>query len=212
MPNWFGRSNDTPAGDLNLVVGLGNPGSRFEGTRHNVGFMVIDEIARLHSLRLAKSRHRALTGRGSIAGMPVLLAKPETFMNESGYAVSHLVRYFRVPLVRLIVVCDDMDLPFGTIRLRPDGSSGGQKGLDSIIRELGSNQFPRLRVGVGRPRHSAVSHVLSRFEPDEVEKLPSVIAVCSEAVLTALTDGLDAAMNRYNGNVVVEQGHSSPGH
>jgi PTH1 family peptidyl-tRNA hydrolase len=200
MPRWFGRADDQPEPSLRIVVGLGNPGSRFEDTRHNVGFMVVDTLAERHEIRLTRSRHRALIARGTFGTVPVLLAKPVTYMNESGIAVSHLVRYYRVPLQNIVVICDDLDLAFGTLRVRPEGSSGGNRGLESIIREVGSSSFPRLRLGIGRPRHEAVSHVLSRFEPEEERQLPAILSACADAVASLLTEGVETAMNRFNRN------------
>jgi PTH1 family peptidyl-tRNA hydrolase len=125
------------------------------------------------------------------------MAQPQTFMNESGLAVSRLVQYYRVPLDRLMIVCDDMDLPFGTLRLRPSGSSGGQNGLKSIIEQLGTQEFARLRVGVGRPRGNAVDHVLSRFPPDQEALLPRLVSIAADGTLAGLR-GMRGAMNEFN--------------
>lgn len=201
MRFWRGRSED--AGDtkgLHLVVGLGNPGREYEATRHNVGFMVVDELAGRAGGRFTSSRQRADVARVQLASVPVLLAKPVTFMNESGFAVSHLVRYYHLPLERLLVISDDIDLPFGTVRLRTGGSAGGQRGLQSIITELGTNEFARLRLGVSRPRGSAVSHVLHPFAPAEREQLPRLLSVAADAVLAALTRGVQPAANEFNRN------------
>ncbi len=142
MPFW--RRSPPPAGEhvagLWLIVGLGNPGAKFDGTRHNVGFMLVERLADRYGLRFKGSKHRADIARGTLAGHEVLLAMPLTYMNESGNAVIRLLNYYQVPRSRLLVVCDDMDLPFGTLRLRPNGSAGGQRGLASIIQSLGSSR------------------------------------------------------------------------
>lgn len=198
MKFWRHRREETPDPEALLVVGLGNPGRKYARTRHNVGFMVVEALAERHTMKFGSSKHRADVARGTIEGIPVLLAEPLTYMNESGNAVSRLVQYYKLPLDHLLVVCDDLDLPFGTLRLRPNGSSGGQRGLQSIIQALGTDEFARLRIGVGRPRDSAVGHVLSPFSPEEERFLPSLIDTAADAVTVALRDGVQAAMNRYN--------------
>ena len=201
MRLWRRQTQQDHDPELRLVVGLGNPGHRYENTRHNVGYLVIDALARRHRMNLRRAtKFRAEVASGHIDDMPLLLAKPITYMNESGYAVARLVRFYRIPLAQLLVVCDDLDLPFGTLRLRPEGSSGGNGGLKSIIRELGSEGFPRLRVGVGRPAQSAVSHVLGPFPPDQARVLPTLIETAADAVIAVLHDGTVAAMNRFNRN------------
>jgi peptidyl-tRNA hydrolase, PTH1 family len=201
MRFWKGKDDIEPGADLHLVVGLGNPGSRFESTRHNVGFMVVDELARRQRLSFRKQgKHRAESANGEIEGVSVLLARPLTFMNESGYAVSHLLRYYRAPLEQLLIVNDDIDLPFGTLRLRPNGSSGGNQGLNSIVRELGTQEFARLRIGVERPRSSAVSHVLGEFPPEQTRLLPGLIEKAADAVTSVLKNGVQPTMNSFNRN------------
>ena len=185
-------------GALRIVVGLGNPGGRYDNTRHNVGFMVVRAIATRFHLHPRRSRHRAEIATGTVGGVPVLLALPITYMNESGNAVRRLLQYYRVPLSQLLVVCDDLDLPFGTLRLRPGGSSGGHNGLKSIIQALGSDQFARLRVGVGRPEASAVGHVLGPFSRDEAALLPALVNTAADATLAWLEGDVTTAMNRFN--------------
>lgn len=197
MPFWS-RSRDELAPDRHVVVGLGNPGSQYANTRHNVGAEAIRFLASQHNVRLQRSKHAADVAHLRLAGVPVVLAVPETYMNESGVAVSRLVRYYKVPLDRLLVVCDDMDVPFGTIRLRPGGSSGGNRGLRSIISYLGTQEFPRMRLGIGRPERGAVDHVLGRFSDEQERLLPRFYGVVTDAVAAVLADGVNGAMNRFN--------------
>ncbi len=184
-----------------LIVGLGNPGARYAGTRHNAGFMVVDELARRHGLRFSTRQADAEIARGQIGGVPVILAKPMTFMNNSGTAVSRLARFYRIPVERLLVVYDDYALPLGLIRVRAKGSSGGHNGMESVIRHMGTQNFPRLRVGVDRPedpRHSTVDWVLSRFTPEERRVLSHTIPRAVDAIETFLSEGVERAMNIYN--------------
>jgi len=182
-----------------LIVGLGNPGQRYAATRHNIGFMVVDHLAR--QLEPGDRRNRfdsELIETRDAAGR-IVLQKPQTFMNLSGTAVAQAARWYRVPTERILIIYDDLDLPFGRIRLRPGGSSAGHKGLQSVIEHLGTDRVPRLRVGIGRPEHgSTVSYVLSRFRPEEERVLPDVIALAANAALSWYKDGIDAAMNMYN--------------
>lgn len=182
-----------------LIVGLGNPGPDYARTRHNVGFMVADELARRAGLRWEHPRLQASQARGSLAGHAVVLAKPQTFMNASGTAIVQLVKWYKVPLTDLLVIYDDLDLPFGQLRLRGEGSAGGHNGLASTIQQLRSNAFPRLRVGIGRPQWGdARNYVLTRFSQEQAAELPAVIARAADAAEVWLTEGLLAAMNRYN--------------
>jgi PTH1 family peptidyl-tRNA hydrolase len=160
--------------------------------------MVADALVRRSDGSFRGSKQRADISRITVEDLSVLVAKPVTFMNDSGHAVRHLVSYYHVSLERLLVVCDDIDLPFGTIRFRPSGSSGGHGGLKSIIRELGTEEFARLRVGVGRPPHSAVPHVLGDFAPEQSAQLPGLIEVAADATIVALRDGVQMAMNEFN--------------
>jgi PTH1 family peptidyl-tRNA hydrolase len=203
VPFWR-RQEEPVTDDLHLVAGLGNPGSRFEGTRHNLGFMAVERLAERHGLRFKGSKQRADIARGSVAGVPTLLAMPLTYMNESGNAVSRLLSYYRVPLERLLVVYDEIDLPFGTLRLRASGTAAGNRGMQSIIQSVGSDEFARLRLGVGRPRGQAVSHVLGRFPPEQEKVLPQLLDIAGNAVESVLTDGVEASMNRFNRNWLEE--------
>jgi peptidyl-tRNA hydrolase, PTH1 family len=196
---WFRRHDEeTNDPELRLVVGLGNPGAKYERTRHNVGFMVTEALVRRHGGSFKGSKQRAEIARIKVKDIPVLVAQPITYMNDSGHAVRRLVDYYRVPVSRLLLVCDDIDLPFATLRLRPSGSSGGHGGLKSIVRELGTEDFVRLRVGVGRPARSAVPHVLGEFGPEEMKMLPALVEKAADAVTLVLVDGVARAMNEFN--------------
>ncbi len=193
-----------------LIVGLGNPGPRYAPNRHNAGFRCVDLLAQRHNLTFDRLQHRALVATGTIAAQRVVLAKPLTYMNLSGLAVKALVRAYRVPLDRLMVVYDDLDLPPGTIRLRPRGGAGGHKGMRSIISQLDTQDFPRLRIGIGRPPAGwdPADYVLSDFTPDELPLFRAAAENAIQAIECWLTDGLEAAMNRFNTQCSGE--HSAP--
>ena len=186
-----------------LIVGLGNPVLAYRHNRHNVGFMVVDTLADKLEIPLKRVKFKAQIGNGKLGDIPVIIAKPLTFMNNSGEAVAPLVRYFKVPLERLLVIHDDMDLPLGTLRMRPSGGSAGHNGMLSIFDKLGTNAIPRLRVGIGRPpgRMDPADYVLQDFPRSEEELLSMVIAQACEAALAFITNGLEKAMNTYNGEV-----------
>ncbi len=194
----FRHRAEPEAADLRLVVGLGNPGGQYERSRHNAGYMVANEIARRMGVSFHGSRQRADVTRGTLDGIPVMAALPTTFMNNSGEAVTRLLSYYHIPIERLLVIADDLDLPFGTLRVRPDGSSGGNGGLKSIIQHLGTSEFARVRFGVGRPPGDAIPYVLGPFPPDQAVDLPRVVSIAADAVEATLRDGARAAMNRYN--------------
>lgn len=183
-----------------MLVGLGNPGPRYRGTYHNIGFEVVDELARRHGARFGASPADALAARIRGPGRDVLLVKPLTFMNLSGRAVGELQRFYKVELADLLVIVDDVNLPPGRLRLRGRGSAGGHNGLQSIIDSLGSDAFPRLRVGVGRgdPQRDLASHVLSRVAPEEAERLRETALRAADAAETFVAEGLRVAMNRFN--------------
>ncbi len=185
-----------------LIVGLGNPGTKYAKTRHNVGFWVVDELARRHGFSGERSEKRALTQTGSIAGARVRLAKPQTFMNRSGESVRALLDFHDIPLERLLVIHDDLDTPFGSIRLRKSGGHGGQNGLRSIIQHLGSQEYARLRFGIGRPpgRMSPVEFVLQPFKGDAAIQAGEMVGRAADAVEAWLVDGIEAAMSRFNGD------------
>lgn len=184
-----------------VVIGLGNPGREYRETRHNIGFMVIDRLCRAMGISLTRVQSKALTGVGVLEGKKVVVGKPQTFMNLSGQSVSGLIRFYKTPLDQLIVAHDDLDLPLGTIRLRPGGGSAGQKGMVSIIQQLGSQDFARLRVGIGRPpgRMDPSAFVLQKFTAGEMDLVDRVLDRALAAVRIFVTEGLDAAMNQHNG-------------
>lgn len=186
-----------------LVIGLGNPGREYRDTRHNIGFMVIDQLCKLLGVSMTRVQSRALIATGILEGQKIVLAKPQTFMNLSGQAVGGLVRFYKTPVDRLIVAHDDLDLPLGTIRLRPGGGSAGQKGMGSIIQQLGTQEFSRLRLGIGRPpgQMDPAAYVLQRFTSAEQEVLNLVLDRGVSAVRTFVRDGLNVAMNQYNGGL-----------
>jgi PTH1 family peptidyl-tRNA hydrolase len=186
-------------GIARLIIGLGNPGRKYAGNRHNVGFQCLDCLAEAWGLSFSRQKHKALLAQGEIAGLEVILAKPQTFMNLSGDAVERMARFYKVSPENILVIYDDLDLPLGRIRLRPEGGSGGHKGMKSIIEHLGANGFPRLRVGIGRPTHGdPVNYVLDDFTLDERITVDVVYEKVVSAVELWLTEGIGAAMNRYN--------------
>ncbi len=182
-----------------LIVGLGNPGRKYARNRHNVGFMIIDRLAQQHNLNFARQKGKAKIAQGNIGGRRVTLAKPLTYMNLSGESVSKLARFFKIPPERLLVIRDDLDLPLAHLRLRPGGGSGGHKGMKSIIEQLGTQSFPRLRIGIGRPLHGdPVDFVLQDFSAEEWIDIDRSIDRAVEAIEHWLAHGIDAAMNLFN--------------
>lgn len=185
---------------IKLVVGLGNPGSKYQGTRHNIGFELVDRLARGGSTASFSSKFEGQIAETEIDFRRVLLLKPETFMNLSGRSVGQAVRFYKLSLADVLVVCDDLSLPVGKLRLRPGGSDGGQKGLRDITAHLGTDQFPRLRIGIGdNDDIDAVDYVLSRFRGAERTAIDDSLILASQAVAVWVTLGIDAAMNRFNG-------------
>lgn len=187
-----------------LIIGLGNPGREYADTRHNVGFMVIDRLCIRLNARLTRYQFKSLSGTAEYEGQKLLLVKPQTYMNLSGQAVGGLVRFYKVPLEQVLVIHDDLDLPPGSLRLRPGGGSAGQKGVQSIIDQLGTPNFPRLRIGIGRPpgRMDAADYVLQPFDREEWPLISQTLERAVDAVLTFVTQGLEKAMTRYNASVV----------
>jgi PTH1 family peptidyl-tRNA hydrolase len=191
-------ANDQPS--VYLIVGLGNPGREYQSNRHNIGFMVLDKLARNLGVSFSRLESKALVTKADDRGQRLILAKPQTYMNLSGQAVGSLVRYYKIPPDRFLVICDDIDLPYGTLRLRPGGGSAGQKGVLSIIESLGTQEFPRLRIGIDRPpgRMEAADYVLQDFNKEEVAFLPAVLDRAVEAVLVFTREGIVTAMNQVN--------------
>lgn len=185
---------------MKVVVGIGNPGRDYDGTRHNVGFDVVDELSRSDRIEVTKRRFDALTGEGTVAGERVLLMKPQTFVNLSGRAVRQALDFYKLPADALLVVCDDANLPLGKLRFRRDGTSGGHNGLESIIACLGSDVFARLRVGIGREdERDLVDHVLGRFTRAERAVMDETYIDAIRGVAMWLTRGVDVCMNEFNG-------------
>jgi len=184
----------------NLIIGLGNPGKEYRDTRHNIGFMVVDRLAVRLNLSFTRTQSKALITDGRFQGQRIYLAKPQTFMNASGQAVAALLKFYKIPLKNLLVAYDDVDLPFETIRIKPSGGSAGHRGMKNIIQQLGSDEFPRLRLGVGRSFGSkqAADYVLKPFSKEESEFLSSYIDRAAEATLAYITEGIDRAMTEYN--------------
>ena len=182
------------------VVGLGNPGKEYEQTRHNVGFRVVDKLISLYSPSMMDRKFRALWGFGVAEGRKVLFVKPLTFMNRSGEVVGEIIKYFGIPPVRMLVIHDDLDLPFARIRIAQRGGSGGHKGIQSIIEHLGGPDFPRLKVGIGRPKHGepVEAFVLQPPYPEEREEFEKMTAQAQEAAQAILTTCLTDAMNKFN--------------
>lgn len=197
------RTEQPPAGDGWLVVGLGNPGKQYEKNRHNVGFRALDELARRCDVRFDQRRSSGRLAITRREGKPLYLLKPQTFVNLSGRSVGSVAHFYKVPPERLLIICDDIDLPANRIRIRAEGSSGGHNGLKSIMESLGNRQdFPRIRVGVGRPPHvreAVVGHVLEDFSAEEEEALTEVIGKVADATEMILDGDIERAMDRYNG-------------
>ena len=199
----FGRRRDGEPPAAWLLVGLGNPGKEYERNRHNIGFRVVDELARRGGARFDQKKSHGKLALVRHDGQPLYLLKPQTYVNLSGRSVAPLARFYKLPPERLLVICDDIDLPFARIRIRPEGSSGGHNGLKSIMVELGNRQdFPRIRIGVGRPPHVrevVVEHVLEDFSASEEEELGPLIADVADAAELILAGDIDRAMDAYNG-------------
>lgn len=189
-----------------LVVGLGNPGAKYENTRHNIGFVVVEELAKAWQIALTdQKKFHGWFGEGTIAGRKIRLLKPSTYMNHSGQAIRAVVDWYKLEPTAVLVVYDDMDLGLGRLRLRLSGSAGGQNGMKSAIAHLGTQAFPRLRIGIGSKQLDATSHVLGSFAPAEKPVIQEVTRLALGAIETSLKEGVEKAMNLYN-NRVVETG------
>ncbi len=209
LRGWF-RSNDPigntgeldmPDSEKYMIAGLGNPGKKHRKNRHNIGFMAVDRLAEENGIVMSRAQSKAVVGNGRIAGKPVILAKPQTYMNRSGDSIGPLVNYYRIPLENVLIIYDELDLPFGALRLRQGGGSGGHNGMKSIINHLGQD-FPRMRLGIGRPpgRMEAADFVLTDFHGQEVEVADALLNEATAAMETYLTEGVDLAMTRHNQN------------
>ncbi len=184
-----------------LIAGLGNPGRSFRENRHNAGFMVLDRAAKRWAVEFTKTQNQALMAELRLEGEKLLLAKPQTMMNLSGRAVAPLARFYRVPVTQLVVVYDELDLPLGSLRLRPFGGTGGHRGMASIVQELGSDAFPRLRVGIGRPpgRMDPADYVLQDFSDGEENRFSDTAELAVDCLALLVKEGIEAAMTRFNG-------------
>jgi peptidyl-tRNA hydrolase, PTH1 family len=186
-----------------LLIGLGNPGREYINTRHNLGFMWIDRLTIRLNARGMKMQSNAIVITAQYEERKLILAKPQTYMNLSGQSVQGLAHFYKIPLENLLVAHDDLDIPFGTIRIRPTGGPGGQRGMASTIEKLGTKDFPRLRLGIGRPpgRMDPKAYVLQDFSKDEMKLLPDVLDRSTDAAFEFILKGLNAAMNKFNGDV-----------
>ncbi|NLK97087.1 MAG: aminoacyl-tRNA hydrolase [Epulopiscium sp.] len=182
------------------VIGLGNPGMQYETTRHNVGFEVIERLAYENQIQVNKKKHHALIGEGTIAGQRVVLAKPQTYMNLSGQSVIEIMNWYKIDTNHIIIIYDDISLPIGQIRIRTKGSAGGHNGIKNIIAHLNSQEFPRVKVGVGEkpPGWDLADYVLSRFTKEEIIEMVESIKIASDAVETIIREGSASAMNKFN--------------
>jgi len=186
-----------------LLIGLGNPGREYRDSRHNVGFMLVDRLAVRLEARGMQVQSKAITTTAIYEDRKLILAKPQTYMNLSGQSVQGLIHFYKLPLTNVLIAHDDLDIPFGTIRIRPGGGPGGQRGMASTIEQLGTKDFPRLRIGIGRPpgRMDASAYVLQDFTRQEIKSLSEILDRAADAALEFVINGLDKAMNKYNGSV-----------
>jgi len=182
-----------------LVVGLGNIGKQYEHTRHNVGFDIIDLIGDRYNILMNREKFKGMYGEGNISGKKVILLKPSTYMNLSGESVREVTNFYKIKNENIIVVYDDISLDVGRLRIRSQGSAGGHNGIKNIIANLGTDIFPRIKVGVGQPKGELVSHVLGKFSPDDSEKLKEVFKASMDAVENIISTGITESMNRFNG-------------
>lgn len=186
-----------------LLIGLGNPGREYRDTRHNVGFMLIDRLAVRLDARGMKVQAKAIVTSAAYQERKLILAKPQTYMNLSGHSAQGLLNFYKIPVENMLIAHDDLDIPFGTIRIRPKGGPGGQKGMASTIEQLGTNGFARLRIGIGRPpgRMDPAAYVLQDFSREDMKTLSEILDRAADAALEFVINGVNAAMNKYNGSV-----------
>ncbi len=196
---FWNRKKQNDNGIEFVIAGLGNPGREYETTRHNMGFMVIDILADKTGIDVKKLKHKALYGTGTIDGHKVMLVKPQTYMNLSGESIREIMRYYKVPVENLLVIYDDIDIEAGTLRIRKKGSAGTHNGMKSIIYQLGSDEFPRIRVGIGDKRKGDLKdYVIGSLGKKEAEELAPVLNTCADACCCFVQNGIDRAMNEYN--------------
>ncbi|MDP4181012.1 MAG: aminoacyl-tRNA hydrolase [Bacillota bacterium] len=183
-----------------IIAGLGNPGNKYDNTRHNVGFDAVDMLANLYNISISKVKYKALIGEGSIEGERVILVKPQTFMNLSGESIREIIEWYKIPISNIIILFDDIDLPLGKIRVRPKGSSGTHNGMRSILYQIQSDEFPRVRIGIGRPPEGweLANFVLSKFTTEDRKIVNESIKNAAEAAVAIINSGADTAMNKYN--------------
>ena len=188
-----------------LIAGLGNPGKKYEKTRHNLGFMVIDELARRNSVSVDKSKFKSLTGEFKLGGEKVILMKPQTYMNLSGEAIREAVNFYKIDLKNLLVIYDDLDIPMGALRIRTSGSSGTHNGMKSVGSQLGSRDFPRVRIGIGSNEDdNLIDFVIGKPSKSEEAVLSDTVSEAAHAVECYIADGIDKAMNRFNSGKVTK--------
>ena len=197
----FQKHDEETSIPVYLVAGLGNPGREYRENRHNIGFMLVDRLCRELLITPGKVQAKAIVATGQYAGKKLVLAKPQTYMNLSGQSIGGLMRFYKIPHNQLLVAYDELDLPLGTIRLRPGGGSSGQKGMASTIQQLGTQNFARLRLGIGRPpgQMDPAAYVLQDFTRQEKDELEAVLDRAAKAALVFIESGLDTAMNQFNG-------------
>jgi PTH1 family peptidyl-tRNA hydrolase len=192
---------------MKLITGLGNPGRNYALNRHNLGFQCINYIAKKHSIPVKQIQCQSKIGKGTIAGVDIILAKPRTYVNNSGNAVVSLMKKYRITAEDIVIIYDDMDLPVGKVRIRPNGNSGGHKGIKSIISSLGHKDFCRIKIGIGRPvidqgyeidENDIIDYVLNNFSNEEQEKIDIALKIAADAVECIVSDGVIVAMNKYN--------------
>jgi PTH1 family peptidyl-tRNA hydrolase len=190
--------------DTYLIIGLGNPGREYRDNRHNVGFMLIDRLTVRLNARGMKLQSKAIVTSATYEERKLILGKPQTYMNLSGGSVQGLINFYKIPLSNFMIVSDDLDIPFGTIRIRASGGAGGQRGVASTIERLGTKDFPRIRIGIGRPpgRMDPTDYVLQNISRDEMSMLSDVLDHAADAVLAFVKDGLNKSMNQFNGSAI----------
>ncbi|WP_027399907.1 aminoacyl-tRNA hydrolase [Anaerovorax odorimutans] len=188
-----------------VIVGLGNPGRKYENTKHNIGFITIDYLAEKNDIKINKIKHKALVGEGFISGHKVLLVKPQTYMNLSGNSVREIVEYYKINMEDLIVIYDDIDIELGRLRIRKKGSAGTHNGMKSIIYDIQSDQFPRVRIGIGNQgKMDLANYVIGKFHPDSIKTMQEAVKKAALSIECIIEKGIDKAMNEYNVKQMVE--------